>query len=81
MDVTALMNQPGTMNASYISKNLTNAAIFPESAELPYLDTVNQQELWRTGIFLNQYFMRFENSFLNECQCQPWRVKTINNCF
>ena len=52
MDITPLMNEPRKMNAHYISKQLTNATIFPESAELPYLDKVNQQEFCRAGNFL-----------------------------
>ena len=80
MHVTALMNNERKINAHYTSKNLTNDTIFPESAEQPNLDIVNQQEVWRTGILLNQYFMRFRNNFLNNYHSQPGKMMNINKC-
>ena len=79
MDVTALMTQPRKMNVHYTSKDLTNAIIFPESDEQPNLDIVNQQELWRAGIFLNQYDMRFSDNFLNNYDWKPGKMKTKTN--
>ena len=55
MDVDALMNQSKNMNAHYTSQHLTNAAIFPEFAEQPNCDMVNQYELWRAGIFVVKF--------------------------
>ena len=59
MDGTALLNQPREMNAHHTSTYLTDLNICPEFTKSSNVGIANHQEMWRAGIILNQYFLRY----------------------